>query len=709
MGGKAASKIIGTPSFDHMKSQKVSIGNRKKNLPIYSSYKLNSMEQTIPKTNKKVLQFVENVILVWLDSSLEKQTESNKSLINQFYRVTGIVKTFSNVNECFNFINSIEYEKIFLIVSGSLGRQISPLIENLDQLYSTYIFCGNQASHEEWSKQYKKIKSIHTKIKELCDAVKKDIRHYDRSITPISILPLSSIIELNDSNKDFINLQMVKSILISIEYDKKYRREFINYARQFYLNNEQQLNLIDKLDDNYSLHTPIWWYTRKCCLYSMLRKAFYYQNFEVIYKLAFFIRDLHKDIKKSHLQAHSHQHRAIIVYRATSMTNNELEHIQNSKGCLLSFNDFLSTTLERNIALRFVNLLRNDTNSIGIIYKIVVDPVSTTIPYIALNNLSYLSGNDGDILLSMNTIFRVGQIEQMSERLYEINLFPASKKDEEIKSLIEYIQDSLEGPSIWYKLCKVMVDLNEYDLAEHIYKTISTEKEDHEREERAYIQHELGYVCELKNDLSSAANYYKKAIEIYLTYLPENHPTILPTYINYASVLEKKGDLTGALNQYLSASKIDKTGDSNVIAQYNNIGRIFQQQKKYQEAEKTYEKAIEILLKDFSSNHPVLADTYYNLAGMYYTMKNYSKALSYYEQTCDIEEKSFIVYHPTLSSTYFNLATTFEALNDEQNAIKYATKAAETARFTFGNDHTETKENVNYLEQLQENSKTVKL
>ncbi|CAF1050477.1 unnamed protein product [Rotaria sordida] len=706
--GKPNSKVSGSvPSFDHIKSVTTSKNGRKKNIPRNSTNKVSRIEKTVSLPNEKLPYFVENAILIWLDSSLDKQTESNKNLTKQFYRATDIVQTFFNIDDCFNFINSIKYEKIFLIVSGALGQQISSLVENLNQVHSIYIFCGNKSTHEEWTKRYTKINSIHTKIKELYETVKKDIRQYDNSLTPVSILQTLSTNDLDDSNKEFIYLQMMKSVLVDIQYDKKFRKELISYSRQFYLLNEQQLNIIDTFDASYHLHSPIWWYTRRCFIYSMLRKAFYCQDFELIYKLAFFVRDLHREIKKCHLQSHSYQHRPIIVYRATSMTNSEFENVEKSLGSLLSFKDFLIATLERNIALRFVNILRNDSNVIGIIYRITIDPLLSSIPYIALNHLSYLSNTDGNILLSMNTIFRIDQIEQIHERFYEINLIPATKKDEEIKNVVEFMQETLEGLSGWYKLCKIMLDMKQYNQVENILKYLYNQIEDNQREERAFIQHELGYVCELKDNLIMSINHYKQAIDIYLTYLPSNHSTLLSTYINLASVLHKQGDLNGALQQYRNALKIDQTGDQNIAIQHNNIGKILQQQKKYSDAQKSFELAVDTLYKNFQFSHPILADTYYNMASMFYSMKDYSNALIYNQKTLDIEEKSIQLNQSTLASTYFNIATTYEGLKDEKNAIQYATKAVESARLAFGNDHLETKENLNYLEQLQQKTESV--
>jgi tetratricopeptide (TPR) repeat protein len=699
--GKTNSKPDSTTSFDHNKSVKKSVGGREKNL---SSNKAHQPEKNAASSIVKSPRFVENIILIWLDSSLEKMTESTQKMVNQVRRVTNIVQTFSDSDKCVEFIQSIRDQKIFIVVSGSLGPQLLPRIENFSQVHSVYVFCGNKAKHQLWTKDYRQIKSLHIQMKDLCETLRRDIRQYDNSITPISILPSGPIVELNEANREFICLQVIKSILLGIQSDKKFRKEFISYYRQFYLNNEQQLTIIDTFEENYQVHSPNWWYTRKCFIYSMLRKAFLFQDIEIIYKASFFIRDLHRDIKKAYLQTHNHQYRSISVYRATGITSAQYKNIEANQGGLLSINDFFISTLERTIALKFANILRTKSDTIGIIFKFDIDPSTSTIPYIALTNLSYLSDTEGEILFSMNTIFRIDQISKVHERLYEITLTPASKDHESIKSLIDYMQETTTGLSGWYKLGRVMVEINQYQQVESIYKYMSETTDAQHWEERAFLQHELGYIADLKNDLTASVQHYKQSIDIYLTYLPATHPSLLSTYVNLATVLKKQGDLRGALEQYNYALKTEIPDDPNVVVQYNNIAKVLQQQGKMSEAQQTYDKAVKILLTDFPSAHPVLADTYHNMGGMFYASKDYKKALSYYEKTLDIEETSFLSNHPSLASTYFNIATAYEGLKDYKRAINYAEKAVQVARLAFGAEHEEAKENLDYLDNLQKNT-----
>jgi len=712
--GKVDSKLAGAPSFDQIKSVKKSIGGHKKNIPISSSNRSGQVQGAVFVSNEKPPRMVELMILVWLDVSSDKPNDVTQKTLNHFCRVINLIKTFSDLEACYQYMNSIKDEKILFVVSGSFGPQILPRIENFDQIYSIYIFCGNKANHIEWTKPYKKIKGIHTQIKDLCESLRYDNNQYDKGIIPVSILPSAAVVDINQGNKEFVYLQAMKSILLEIQYDKKFRQELIDYSRPFYAHHDQQLNIIDTFDDNYNLHSPIWWYTRKCFIYRMLRKAFYDKDFEIIYKLAFFIHDLHRDIKKSYFQTHNHQYQPITVYRAARMTNEQFENLSKNQNGLLAFNDFLVTTLERSTALRFAQKLRNDTDVTAVVYTIEINPIESSIPFIALNNLTYLSNtNNGEILLSMNTIFHMDQFQKISDRLYEMKLLPAHKKDEEIINLVDYMQEVTHGLYGWFKLTKILMDVNEYNQVESIYKYLYSQTNDREREERAFLSHELGYVNDLKNDLPASIAYYQQAIEDFSRHLHRPHhsvfPSLLLTYTNLGSVLVKYGALNEALIQYQNALKAAKTDEPDIALHYNNIASVFQQQGKYFDAQQTYEKGLQILLKDFPFAYPIVAETYSNIGGMFYSMKDYPKALSYYEKTLDVEEKSLPSNHPSLISTCFNLATTYEALKNYDKAIEYAEDAVEKSRRAFGNEHSEVKENLDYLQRLQGKTQIVKL
>jgi hypothetical protein len=96
--------------------------------------------------------------LIWLDS-LVNTSEENLDGQKLIRSSIDHLKTFENVNKCEEYIRSISQdERIILIVSGRLGRQITPRIHQLRQVSSIYVYCLDKSANEEWAKQYKKVK-----------------------------------------------------------------------------------------------------------------------------------------------------------------------------------------------------------------------------------------------------------------------------------------------------------------------------------------------------------------------------------------------------------------------------------------------------------------------------------------------------------------------------------------------------------------------
>lgn len=99
----------------------------------------------------------ETSILIWLDAcvntskdNIEAQEELT-SILNKF-------KTFEDLNDCQKYIQSVSLnDRIVLIVSGQLGRQLIPKIHQLEQLSSIYIYCMNKEANEKWSKDFEKV------------------------------------------------------------------------------------------------------------------------------------------------------------------------------------------------------------------------------------------------------------------------------------------------------------------------------------------------------------------------------------------------------------------------------------------------------------------------------------------------------------------------------------------------------------------------
>ena len=102
----------------------------------------------LPRPVRRVLQ---NFLLVWLDANFNESNADFKTSLKYLRQVVASLETFTDPEECVKFLDQIQKEKAFMIVSGALGRQVVPEIENKAQLEAIYVFCGNKAAYEQWA------------------------------------------------------------------------------------------------------------------------------------------------------------------------------------------------------------------------------------------------------------------------------------------------------------------------------------------------------------------------------------------------------------------------------------------------------------------------------------------------------------------------------------------------------------------------------
>lgn len=93
---------------------------------------------------------------LWLDSNVKK-TEDNRQTEKALRQIINHLRIFDNVHECEKLIRQTKHEKVILIVSGQLAREIIPRTHGLVQLVACYIYCFNASDHEEWAKDYSKV------------------------------------------------------------------------------------------------------------------------------------------------------------------------------------------------------------------------------------------------------------------------------------------------------------------------------------------------------------------------------------------------------------------------------------------------------------------------------------------------------------------------------------------------------------------------
>ncbi len=101
-------------------------------------------------------QHLEIFSLIWLDTNVNvaetRNTEQKlRSIINH-------LKKFQDVQQCQQYIEQrSQKDRLLLIVSGQMGREIVPSIHQLRQVISIYMYCMDKKGNEEWTSKFSKV------------------------------------------------------------------------------------------------------------------------------------------------------------------------------------------------------------------------------------------------------------------------------------------------------------------------------------------------------------------------------------------------------------------------------------------------------------------------------------------------------------------------------------------------------------------------
>jgi hypothetical protein len=330
-------------------------------------------------------------------------------------------------------------------VSNFLGQTIVPLIHETRQLYRIYVLHDQTTDYEQhWMCKWQKTKGISTDISSVIDVLRKNIWQCEQNSGSISVIPTTIDVDLNELDSSFMYSQLLKEMFLEMNYDEQAKTPFIKFCHNKYADNIATLQSVDKFEQDYNLHSPIWWYTKEPFIYLVLNRALRMQNIEIILKMGIFVRDLHQQIKQLNLERNHMTE--LVLYRGQGVSNEEFDKMKKSGGGLLVFNNFLSTSYDEQVSLAFAASSSEDPDLIGIFFRIEINPLVASVPFASLDNISYYSDSEKEILFSMHTIFRIGNIQQIQDRLWQVQLILTSDNDEQLKRLTDYVRYGTRGP-----------------------------------------------------------------------------------------------------------------------------------------------------------------------------------------------------------------------------------------------------------------------
>ncbi|CAF1024710.1 unnamed protein product [Adineta steineri] len=573
-----------------------------------------------------------------------------------------------------------------------MAQQIIPLINDIPQLDNVYVFSNIKSLHEELIKKCQKIKSVHTNIDDLCQELQLGIKQYHQDSIAISLITATEMAltdNLNRLDPTFMYTQLFKEILLKMKHNSQNIKDFITYCRQ---NNSGSPKNIDKFEKEYQAQSAIWWYTHPSFIYSMLNDGLRTLDADIIITMGFFLRDAHEQIQQLYEhQVSTYERKSFVVYRGQGLLKSDFEKLQKTQSGLISFNNFLSTSTDKEVSIGYAVIASTVPDKVGILFIISIDPCIKSTPFASIEKESYFKKEEEEILFSMHTVFRVGTIKQMdnNNQLYQVELQLTSEDDQQLRLLTDRIREEAGGGSGWHRLGNLLLKIGQCNKAEELYNVLLVQTSD--EDEKALCYHQLGCVKDEQGDHEKAIWYYKKSLETKQKTLPSNHRLSASSYGNIGTAYTNMGQYLKALSSHEKALEIEqKTLPSNhpdFATSYNNVGGVYKMMGEYPKALSFYKKSLEIIQKTLPSNHPSLAASYGNIGQVYDKMGEYSKALSFYEKSLEICQKTLPSNHPSLATLYDDIGSVYDMMGEYSKALSFYKKSLEICQKTRPSNH----------------------
>ncbi|CAF1597032.1 unnamed protein product, partial [Adineta steineri] len=648
-----------------------------------------------------------NYLLVWIDTSIDETNKDCQETLAQLKSLINHVVLCTELDRCIQVLNKVDKERVFVITSYLLGQHFVPEIHGTPQLEAIYIFCGDESGHQKWTQNWAKIKGIHTNMKDICQALQADVKQYNQdsiAMSFVTVNELASIYDLNQLEPTFMYTQIFKDILLNIKYGEQAIKQFIAYCR---LHDCGSTKNIDEFEKKYQPQLAIYWYTRPTFIFSMLNDGLRTMNADIIITMGFFLRDVHRQIQQLYERQVSHYDgKPFEVYRGQGLMKSDFEKLQKTQGGLMSFNNFLSTSKDKEISIGYADTASTVPDKVGVLFIMSIDPCIKSTPFASIEKESYYKEEEEEILFSMHTVFRVGTIKQMdnNDQLYQVELQLTSDGDQQLRELTDRIREEASGTE-WQRLGDLLLKIGQFNKAEELYKVLLEQTSN--ETEKAFCYVCLGYAKNSQRDYEMAIWYYIQGIELYEKTLPSIHPNLATSYNNFGNVYCNMGQYLKALSFYEKALEIRQkalpSNSPHLANSYSNIGNVYTNIGEYSNALSFYEKAREIKQKTLPSNHPSLAISYNNIGLVYNNMGDYWKALSLYKKALEIFQKTLPSNHPDLANSLDNIGMMHWKMGDYSKALSFFEKVLQIRQKTLPSNHPDLANSYNNIGLLYNN------
>ncbi|CAF3387338.1 unnamed protein product, partial [Rotaria sp. Silwood2] len=111
--------------------------------------------------------------IIWLDANVN--TNERRSAEQKLTSIVKHFEKFQDKEQCQKYIEErSRKDRLVIVVSGQLGKEIVPSVHNLQQVTSIYVYCMNKEINEQWACSFVKVKGVVVQLDELISRITTD-------------------------------------------------------------------------------------------------------------------------------------------------------------------------------------------------------------------------------------------------------------------------------------------------------------------------------------------------------------------------------------------------------------------------------------------------------------------------------------------------------------------------------------------------------
>jgi tetratricopeptide (TPR) repeat protein len=679
---------------------------------------------------------MENITLVWYDVNINTIVEDTNESRNSLRDINDYVVNYHEQDECLNYIQSIQNENIFLITSGSCALAFVPLVHELKQIDSIFIFCREPIKYQHLLNQYQKIIGIYTEQQQLTHSIKEQVELLEEQVQTFRFYDQQqqqkSTRHLSEESAGFLWFQLFKDVIIQMPTgNEDAKKQMIQTCKKYYRGNKRQLDSIEEFDKTYQPpRDSIKWYTAGTFVYKLINKALRTENVEQLYIFRFFIIDLCNELQNEweKLKSLRYHQTTYQLYRGGRLSQDELEKLKRSEGQLISTNGFLSTSRRKQVALIFAGTSGTDAIRQSVIYEIEYN--LNELKSVVVADISSYSRmpDEEEVLFDLSATFKLLSISRDETNLLWIIRMKATDEGREAaQNYSKLNQQDIDETSVSVVLGELFLKMGQYDKAQLYFKNLIKQKK--ELENVAWIYNIMGDLCRRQGNYDQGLKYYKlsyekiprrrqrqtarilsgwgiiyyelaeynkalenfqKALKITQKYYGHDHKNNAQDLNNIGLVYHEKQEYNLALDFLMKALKVAKKSPSDpvyVASCLVNIARVYRRKKDFDLALKYYLESLKILEEHVGHEHSDIGLIIDNMSELYNEMGEHDYALEKALKGLDIRQKSLPNDHPDIGRSYTNIGWCYQNKQNYHQAIEYYEKALDNYKKTLPPDH----------------------